>query len=105
MIYIDSLAELHMYTLEGDDYDNYREIKPGQYLKESEIRDVVIFWLKVGNVWEAVLQKNKEIKTDVATDEETVDTLLYKMMNPIWKLISCGHKAIMWMRQTEMYTE
>lgn len=81
MIYIDSLTELHMYTLEGDDHDKYRKIKPGQYLKESEIRDVVFSWIKNENVWEAVLLKSKETKADIVTDENTVDTLLNKTMD------------------------
>ena len=81
MIYIDSLAELHMYTFESDNSNEYREIKPSKYRQEAEVRDLVSAELDKENVWETALQKSKETKKDVATDGDTVDTLLDKTMD------------------------
>ena len=41
MIYIDSLTELHMYTFESDNSNEYREIKPSEYRQEAEVRDLL----------------------------------------------------------------
>lgn len=59
MIYIDSLTELHMYTFESDNSNEYREIKPSKYRQEAEVRDLVSAELDKENVWETALQKKQ----------------------------------------------